>query len=67
MCLASFFIPSFSSVTKNSLSELKWHLFSNLLYVALILKYPKHMTYFQHNVIIFIALADVGLEGSIDF
>lgn len=74
MCLASFFIPSFSSVTKKSLSELIWRLFNNLLYVALMLKCRKHMTYFQHTAIIFIALcqyshldADFGLGVSIDF
>jgi hypothetical protein len=74
MCLASFFVLSFSSVTKNSLSELKWHLFNNLFYVALMLKHRKHMTYFQNTVIIFIALyhlshldTDVSLGVSIDF
>lgn len=74
MCFASFFIPGFSSFTKNILSELKWHLFSNLLYVALMLKYRKHMTYIQHSVIIFTAPchyshldADVGWGVSIDF
>ena len=74
MCLASFFIPTFSSVTKNSLSELKLHLFNNPLFIALMLKYYKHTTYFRHTLIIFIALChishldvDVGLGVSIHF
>ena len=74
MCLASFFIPSVSSVTKNSLSEWKLHLFNNLLYMALMLKYRKQTPYAHQTVVIFIALchyshlnADVRLGVSIDF